>query len=75
VDGVDASEPAKNPDAIRADRIGFQDALVNQVKVMDAAAFSLCRENGTPIIVFDLSVENNIERVVMGEPIGTWVGE
>jgi uridylate kinase len=42
---------------------------------MDAAAFSLCRENGTPIIVFDLSVENNIERVVMGEPIGTWVGE
>lgn len=75
VDGVYDSDPVKNPNAIRYDRIGFQDALVNQLKVMDAAAFSLCRENGTPIIVFDLSVENNIERVVMGEPIGTWVGE
>lgn len=75
VDGVYDSDPAKNPDAKRYDRVSFHDALMKQLKVMDAAAFSLCRENGTPIIVFDMFVEHNIERVVLGEPVGTCVGD
>jgi len=74
VDGIYDSDPKKNPSAVKFDRLTFTDALSKDLKVMDATAFSLCRENNLPIIVFDLGKTGNIEKVVHGEPIGTLVG-
>jgi uridylate kinase len=75
VDGIYDSDPKKNPGAKRFERIGYQEALVRQLKVMDAAAFSLCQENKMPIIVFDLFKPHNLRRVVLGENVGTLVTE
>ena len=74
VDGIYDSDPKKNPDAKRFKSVSFDHALINDLRVMDATAFALCKENGIPIIVFDLGVTGNIRRVVMGESIGTYVG-
>ncbi|OYQ64385.1 UMP kinase [Pseudanabaena sp. SR411] len=74
VDGIYDSDPKKNPDAKRYQSVSFDHALINDLRVMDATAFALCKENGIPIIVFDLGVTGNIRRVVMGESIGTYVG-
>jgi uridylate kinase len=75
VDGIYDSDPKKNPGAARFERIGYQEALVRQLKVMDAAAFSLCQENKMPIVVFDLFKSHNLRRVVLGENVGTLVTE
>ena len=74
VDGIYDSDPKKNPDAKRFKSVSFDHALINDLRVMDATAFALCKENGIPIIVFDLGISGNIRRVVMGESIGTYVG-
>lgn len=74
VDGIYDSDPKKNPSAVKFDHLTFTEALAKDLKVMDATAFSLCRENNLPIIVFDLGKPGNIEKVVQGEPIGTLVG-
>ncbi|ELS32733.1 MULTISPECIES: UMP kinase [Pseudanabaena] len=74
VDGIYDSDPKKNPTAKRYQSVSFDHALINDLRVMDATAFALCKENGIPIIVFDLGVTGNIRRVVMGESIGTYVG-
>ncbi len=74
VDGIYDSDPKKNPNAVKFDTLTFTEALSKDLKVMDATAFSLCRENSLPIIVFDLGRTGNIEKVVHGEPIGTLVG-
>ena len=74
VDGIYDSDPKKNPDAKRFKSVSFDHALINDLRVMDATAFALCKENGIPIIVFDLGVTGNIRRVIMGESIGTYVG-
>ncbi|NUN65207.1 UMP kinase [Pseudanabaena biceps] len=74
VDGIYDSDPKKNPDAKRFQSVSFDYALINDLRVMDATAFALCKENGIPIIVFDLGVIGNIRRVIMGESIGTYVG-
>lgn len=73
VDGIYDSDPKKNPTAKRYARITYLDALKQQLKVMDAAAFSLCMENKMPIIVFDFFKPHNLKRVVMGEEVGTMV--
>ena len=73
VDGIYDSDPKKNPDAKRFDQISYSEALARRLQVMDATAFSLCMENKMPIIVFDLFKPHNIQRVVMGEHIGTIV--
>jgi len=73
VDGIYDSDPKKNPNAKRYSQITYLDALKQQLKVMDAAAFSLCMENKMPIIVFDLFKPHNLKRVVMGEEVGTIV--
>ncbi len=73
VDGVYDSDPKKNPDAVKYDKVTFQTCLEKQLKVMDATAFSLCMENDIPIIVFDLGEEGNIVKAVGGEEIGTTV--
>jgi uridylate kinase len=73
VDGVYDSDPATNPNARRYSRLGYADLLRDQLKVMDAAAVSLCMENDLPIVVFDLNTPDNITRVAHGEPVGTWI--
>ena len=73
VDGIYDSDPKKNPDAVRYDRVSYQEALTRQLKVMDATAFSLCQENNMPIVVFSMNESDNIRRALVGEPIGTIV--
>ncbi|WP_309399126.1 UMP kinase [Cerasicoccus maritimus] len=73
VDGIYDSDPVKNPDAKKFDKITFIDALKNQYAVMDSTAFSLCLDNEMPILVFDMNEQDSILRAVMGEPIGTLV--
>ena len=75
VDGVYTSDPVKNPSAKRYTQLSYQEAIEKQLKVMDAAAFALCMENGIPIIVFDFFKEGNLEKVVAGDPIGTVVSQ
>ena len=73
VDGVYDSDPLTNPDARRFERLTYREVLTRDLKVMDATAISLCRENEMPILVFDLTRPGNIRRGVAGEPIGTWI--
>jgi uridylate kinase len=73
VDGVYSDDPRTNPDAVRYDELTFQDALRMGLKVVDAAAFALCMENGLPMIVFGMEDEDAIARALQGEKIGTLV--
>ena len=73
VDGVYSADPKKDPKATKFDQISYNDVLSKSLAVADAAAFSLCRENNLPIIVFDLMANGNIGRAVRGEKIGTLV--
>ncbi|WP_124060199.1 UMP kinase [Gordonibacter sp. Marseille-P4307] len=73
VDGVYDSDPVKNPDAKRFDRITYMDVLAKGLNVMDATATSLCMDNDMPMIVFDLTEKGNIARALRGEPVGTVV--
>ena len=73
VDGIYDSDPKKNPDAKRFERITFHEALTRQLKVMDATAFSLCMDNNKPIVVFSMVEPDNIRRALAGDPIGTIV--
>ncbi len=74
VDGVYDSDPLKNPKAKKFERLSYLDVLSKGLGVMDSTATSLCMDNNIPVIVFDLTREGNIRRVVMGESIGTYVG-
>jgi uridylate kinase len=73
VDAVYDSDPVKNPAAKPYREITFMDVLQKGLKVMDAAAISLCMENKLPIIVFNVGVEGNLKRIVCGESVGTLV--
>ena len=73
VDGVYSADPKKDPKATKFDQISYSEVLSKSLAVADAAAFSLCRENNLPIIVFDLMANGNIGRAVRGEKIGTLV--
>ncbi len=73
VDGVYSADPRHDPQAERFTHITYLEALQRNLRVMDASALSLCMDNGTPIIVFDLNTPGNIVRAVHGEPIGTIV--
>ena len=73
VDGVYDKDPRKHPDARRYLQVRFTDALRQDLKVMDATAFALCRDNEMGIIVFDMTTRGNIQRVVCGEPVGTTI--
>lgn len=75
VDGIYDADPVKEPAARRYERVSYQEVLERGLRVMDAAAISLCRENGLPIIVFNIRQEGNIRRVILGEPIGSVVAE
>ena len=71
VDGVYDSDPAKNPDAKRFDKISYMEVLNRGLNVMDATATSLCMDNDVPMIVFDLTKQGNIQRALRGEDVGT----
>ena len=73
VDGVYSADPKKDPLAVKFDTISYDEVLKKSLAVADAAAFSLCRENNLPIVVFDLMIDGNIARAVRGEVIGTLV--
>ena len=73
VDGVYDSDPRKNPDAKRFDRVDYGEVLARGLKVMDATAVSLCMDNGLPIVVFDLLGQGNAVRAIRGEEVGTLV--
>jgi uridylate kinase len=72
VDGVYDADPQKVPDAVRFDRISYDEVLRRGLQVADQTAFSLCRDNNMPIVVFELA-DGNIARVVRGDKIGTLV--
>lgn len=74
VDGVYDSDPMKNPQAKKFDRLSYLDVLSKGLGVMDSTATSLCMDNNIPVIVFDLTTSGNIRKVLMGEAIGTYVG-
>jgi uridylate kinase len=73
VDGVYDSDPNANPDAVKFDQLTYDEFLARGLKVADATSVSLCRDNDMTMIVFNLSQEGNISRVVSGEKIGTTV--
>lgn len=73
VDGVYTADPEKDPTATKFDRITFDEVYTRNLKVMDMTAFTLCKENGLDIIVFDMDTEGNLQKVLNGENIGTLV--
>jgi len=73
VDGIYSDDPEKNPDATKFDTITFTDVINKNLKVMDMTAFTLCRENNIPIIVFDINDDDNLMKVTEGKQIGTLV--
>jgi uridylate kinase len=73
VDGVYDSDPRTNPDARKLERVSFEDALRSGLRVVDAAAFSLCMDNDLPMVVFGMEGDGNITRALLGERIGTLV--
>jgi uridylate kinase len=75
VDGVYSADPRKDPSARRFERISHQEAIDGDLKVMDATAFALARENLMPIIVFSIAAAGAIEAVLRGDGLATIVGE
>ncbi|CAN2235289.1 MAG: UMP kinase [Candidatus Nanopelagicaceae bacterium] len=73
VDGVYSADPKKDPSAVKYQNVSYDDVLSKSLAVADAAAFSLCRENNLPIVVFDLKNKGNIARAVRGDSVGTLV--
>ena len=73
VDGVYSSDPEKNPNAIKFDTITFDEAYEKKLKIMDMTAFTLCKENQIPVIVFDMNCPGNLKKVILGDKIGTLV--
>lgn len=73
VDGVYTADPEKDKSAVKFENISFDDAYSKNLKIMDMTAFTLCKENQLPIIVFDMNTKENLSRVVRGENIGTIV--
>ena len=74
VDGVYDSDPVKNKNAVMFKNIKYIDVLTKNLKVMDATAISLCRDNSLPIIVFNLQKKGNIRSAICGKKIGTYIG-
>lgn len=71
IDGVYDSDPRKNPNAVKYRKLTHQEVLKQELAVMDSTAAALCNDNDIDIYVFDMNVEGNIKRAILGEPIGT----
>lgn len=73
VDGIYSSDPEKDPSATRFSNISFKEVYQKGLQIMDMTAFTLCKENGLPIIVFDMNKPGNLLKIVEGEDVGTLV--
>lgn len=73
VDGIYTADPEKDPNATKFNEISFDKVIEKNLNVMDMTAFTLCKENNLPIIVFDMNTQGNLERLLGGEPLGTLV--
>ena len=73
VDGVYDSDPEKNSNALKFDTLTFDQAYDKQLKIMDMTAFTLCKENEIPVVVFDMNIPGNLKKVILGDKIGTLV--
>jgi uridylate kinase len=73
VDGVYTADPEKDPTATRYETVTFDDAINLNLKIMDQTAFTLCRENNLPVLVFDMNKPGNLKKLLSGEKIGTLV--
>ncbi|PKP32505.1 MAG: UMP kinase [Bacteroidetes bacterium HGW-Bacteroidetes-16] len=74
VDGVYSADPEKDPSAVKYDFVTYDEVYEKKLQIMDMTAFTLCKENGLPILVFDMNKKMNLMKVVNGESIGTMVG-
>ncbi len=75
VDGIYDSDPEKNPNASRFEKISYDEVLKKNLRVMDLTSITLCRENKLPILVFDMNKPDNLKKIILGESIGTLVSE
>lgn len=75
VDGVYSKDPRKFDDAVKFDKLSYDDFIVKDLKIIDTSAISLCKNSDIPIIVFNSQSEKSIEKIVTGEKIGTLIGE
>jgi uridylate kinase len=73
VDGVYTSDPEKDPKAEKYDTLSFEEAIAKRLKIMDSTAFTMCRDNNLPIVVFDMNEPGNLCKIIDGETIGTLV--
>jgi uridylate kinase len=73
VDGIYTADPEKDKTATKYDSLSYDEAISKNLKVMDMTAFALCKENRKPIIVFDMNTPGNLQKVVLGEKLGTIV--
>jgi uridylate kinase len=73
VDGIYTADPEKDPKAIRFETVTFDEVYEKGLNIMDLTAFTLCKENKLPVIVFDMNKEGNLKKIVSGENIGTLV--
>ena len=73
VDGVYDADPEKYPDANKYDILTFDEAYEKKLKIMDMTAFTLCKENNIPVVVFDMNSSGNLKKVILGNNVGTLV--
>jgi uridylate kinase len=73
VDGVYSADPEKDPNAVRYSNVSYKEVYEKDLNIMDMTAFTLCRENNLPIIVFDMNKAGNLKRIVQGEEAGTLI--
>ena len=75
VDGVYDKDPLVHSDAIKYDRVSYKEAIQKELRIMDMTAISLCKENSLPIKVFNINRNGHLKKLILGEPIGTLVGD
>lgn len=73
VDGVFSGDPEKDPNAKKYDEITFNEALDKELRILDLTAFTMCKENNMPVIVFNMNAKGNLKKLILGEKIGTLV--
>ena len=75
VDGVYDKDPVVHSDAVKYDRVSYKEAIQKELRIMDMTAISLCKENSLPIKVFNINRKGDLKKIILGEPIGTLVGD
>ena len=75
VDGVYDKDPVVHSDAIKYDQVSYKEAIQKELRIMDMTAISLCKENSLPIKVFNINRNGDLKKLILGEPIGTLVGD